>query len=116
MDISNLTIGEIAAVEKYSGKKLGEISEAAEGNNVDVRLMTALALVFAKRGGFPQATMDDIEQLNMDEIAALLEKPTQHVAKRSEIAEAIAASLPPLDAETVGELSGATPKTTPDLR
>lgn len=114
MDIENLTIGEIAAIEKYSGKKIGELTTSQDGD-VDTRMMLALALVFAKRGGFPQAKIEDIEQLTMEEISALLEKPTQHVVKRSEMAEVIAASLPPLDADAAGESSGVMPKTTQDL-
>lgn len=114
MDIENLTIGEIAAIEKYSGKKIGELTTSQDGD-VDTRMMLALALVFAKRGGFPQAKMEDIEQLTMEEISALLEKPTQHVVKRSEMAEAIAASLPPLDEDAAGESSGAMTQTMQDL-
>lgn len=115
MDIENLTIGEIAAIEKYSGKKIGEITSTAQEGDVDTRMMQALALVFAKRGGFPEAKMEDIEQLTIDEIAALLEKPTQHIAKRSEMAEAIAASLPPMDVDAAGESSGAMTQTMQDL-
>ncbi|MCI6584471.1 MAG: hypothetical protein MSC45_05320 [Mobiluncus sp.] len=113
MNIESLTIGEIAAVEKYSGKKLGEFSADNMESEVDTRMMMGLALVYAKRSGFPNATMEDIEQLTLDEITALLEKPSLHVTKRSEMAESIAASLPPVDADAAGESNGATPTTTP---
>lgn len=115
MDIENLTIGEIAAIEKYAGRKISEITAAAEDEEVDTRMMIALALVFAKRGGFPEAKIEDIEQLTMEEIAALLEKPTTHIARRSEVVEAIVASLPPVDSEAAGESSGAMTQTMQDL-
>lgn len=104
MNLSALTIGEIAAIEKYSGHSIADFDDESA---FDTKTMCAFGVVIAKRLGLP-ADISDIEQLSIDELTALLEAPmpNQVGAKKSENAEAIAAyleSISPLDAETQGE-------------
>lgn len=96
-----LTLGEIAAIEKYSGRRLGELSEE---NNLDIRTLTAFGYVISKRLGL-QAELSDIEQLSVDEINQLLEQDLPSWTARSEKAEKIAEYLEthPIDTDAAGE-------------
>lgn len=97
----NLTLGEIAAIEKYSGKRLGEFSEES---SFDVRTLTAFGYVISKRLGL-QAELSDIEQLSVDEINQLLEQDLPSWTARSEKTEKIAQYLEshPVDTDAAGE-------------
>jgi hypothetical protein len=68
MDISNLTLGEIAKVEEVSGQALAQLSEddAPKG-----RLLAALALVIKRRTN-PKYSLEEAEALTMNDINALL--------------------------------------------
>ncbi|WP_297587734.1 hypothetical protein [uncultured Mobiluncus sp.] len=101
MNITNLTLGEIAAIEKYSGKKLADFQDES---NADVRTMCAFGYVIAKRLGL-QVEMSDIEQLSIDEITQLIYQDLPTWTDRGEKTEKIAQYLAkhPADIEQAGE-------------
>jgi hypothetical protein len=68
MDISKLTIGEVAAVEMASGQPIAALGDP---NAPKGRLMVALAHVIKKREN-PQFTVKEAEALTMDEVMDLL--------------------------------------------
>ena len=68
MDIKNLTLGEIATVERISGQPLVALSDekAFKGE-----LLAALAFVIKKRSS-PSFTIEDAQALTMDDIEDIL--------------------------------------------
>ena len=68
MDIQNLTLGEIASVERISGRALAELSDdtAPKGE-----LLSALAFIIKKRTS-PSFTLEDAQNLTMKDIEELL--------------------------------------------
>lgn len=68
MDISNLTLGEIAAIEKYSEQP---ISKLGEDDTPKGLTLAALALVL-KRRTEPSFTWNDAQALTMDDANAIL--------------------------------------------
>lgn len=70
MNIKNLTIGEIATVEKISGISLTQIKDKSAPK---ARLMIAIAYV-TKRRQEPKTKLVDVEDMTMDEISAILKQ------------------------------------------
>lgn len=68
MDISKLTIGEIATVEDMSGLPIAALGEDDKPKG---RLMVALAFVINKRSN-PNYKKSEAEALTMDEMTSLL--------------------------------------------
>ncbi len=68
MNIKNLTIGEIATVEKLSGISLTQIKDKTAPK---ARLMIAIAYVMEKRTN-PKVKVSDIEDLGMDAVMAIV--------------------------------------------
>ena len=69
MDIQNLTLGEIATVERLSGRALADL---AEENLPKGELLAALAFVIKKRTD-ASFTYERAQQLTMKDIDGLLE-------------------------------------------
>lgn len=78
MNIKNLTIGEIATVEKISGVSLTQIKDPAAPK---ARLMIAVAYVTRKRAE-PKTKLADIEAMTMAEITAIV-KPEKGRGSKS---------------------------------
>lgn len=99
--VENLTIGEIAAIEKYSGKKMTDFQDETA---MDTRTLCAFGYVIAKRLGL-QVEISDIEQLSIDEVTQLINQDLPGWTNRGENAEKIAAYLEahPTDIEAAGE-------------
>ena len=70
MNIKNLTIGEIATVEKISGISLTQIKDKSAPK---ARLMIAVAYVTRKRQD-PKTKLVEIEAITMEEISAILKQ------------------------------------------
>ena len=68
MDISKLTLGEIATVEELSNSS---ISALASDTAPKARLFTALAFVLKKREN-PKFTFNEAEALTFDDVNSLL--------------------------------------------
>ncbi len=68
MDIQNLTLGEIATVERLSGRAFADL---AEENLPKGELLSALAFVVNKRAN-PNFTYEDAQKLTMGDIETLL--------------------------------------------
>lgn len=101
INTDQLTIGEIAAIEKYAGKRLAEFQDE---NALDTRTLCAFGYVIAKRLGL-QVEISDIEQLSIDEITQLMNQDLPTWTGRGEKAEKIAEYLEthPVDIEAAGE-------------
>lgn len=69
MDIQNLTLGEIATVERLSGRALADL---AEENLPKGELLAALAFVIKKRSD-SSYTFEQAQNLTMHDINELLE-------------------------------------------
>lgn len=69
MDIQQLTLGEIATVERVSGQALANLSDTDKPKG---ELLSALALVI-KRRTEPSYTLEQAQNLTMADIDALLE-------------------------------------------
>lgn len=102
MNINNLSLGEIAAIEKYSGHSLADFND--DDTNVDTRTMCALGYVIAKRLGL-QVEITDIEQLGLDELTQLINQELPTWTNRGEKVQKIAEYLEahPVDVEAAGE-------------
>ena len=68
MDINKLTLGEMATVEKFSGQSIGALGDEDAPKSA---LFAALCYVIKKREN-PEFTMDDANNLTMDEVTELL--------------------------------------------
>lgn len=102
MNIEHLTVGEIAAIEKYSGRP---ISSFENESSYDTRTMCAVGVVIARRLGL-KADVEDIEQLTLDELTTLMNQvipPSR--SDKGEKAAAIAEYLEahPADPDIAGE-------------
>ena len=69
MNIDNLTLGEIATVERISGRAFADI---ADENAPKGELFSALAFVIKKRSE-PSFTLEQAQNLTMGDIEKLLE-------------------------------------------
>lgn len=70
IDVSSLTIGEVAKVEEISGESITSI---ADESRPKARVMIGVAYVMKKRSD-PKARVADIEALTLPEISALIEE------------------------------------------
>lgn len=68
MDISKLTLGEIATIEQLSGKPFAELADEDAPKGA---LLSALAFVIKKRDD-KSFTIDDAKNLTMDDINDLM--------------------------------------------
>ena len=67
MDITNLTLGEVATVEELSGRSLSTLGDESAPKG---KLMAALAYVITKRDD-PKYTMRQAEGLTMEDVNKL---------------------------------------------
>lgn len=77
MDIQNLTLGEIATVERISGQALANL---ADENLPKGELLAALAFVIKKREN-PKYTMEQAKDLTMADIEKLLDTSGEEAKK-----------------------------------
>lgn len=68
MDIQNLTLGEIATVERISGRGVATLGDAEAPRG---ELLAALAFVIKKREN-PKYTLEQAKELTMTDIEELL--------------------------------------------
>jgi|GEM_PF-2662314 len=69
IDLSTLTLGEVARIEELSGQSISSIgvTEAPKG-----KAMAAIAMTIKRRNGEPNFTFNAALALSMDEVNALL--------------------------------------------
>lgn len=77
MDITNLTLGEVATVEELSGRSLSTLNDEATPKG---RVMAALAYVLTLRTD-PKYTMRQAEALTMEDVNKLFTADKDDVKK-----------------------------------
>lgn len=77
MDITNLTLGEIATVEELAGVGLAAL---ADEKAPKAKLMAALAYVKTKREN-PKYTLREAENLTMDQVSQLFAGESEELKK-----------------------------------
>lgn len=77
MDITNLTLGEVATVEELAGRSLSTLNDE---NTPKGKIMAALAYVIIKRDD-PKYTMRQAEGLTMEDVNKLFTADKDDVKK-----------------------------------
>lgn len=71
IDITQLTIGETRYLEQAIGRPLQSLGDIAEARDASfLPMVTALGVILLKRQGNPKATVEDADQLTLQEVMA----------------------------------------------